>query len=99
MRGGVEEVVGEGDEGLVAYFLSERVDTHGADEFFVLDAFAVLEGYDLGISVDAFHGAVGTKSRLFFGQGVCYCDPDVPSATGCWEAECSIGTPVASGLL
>lgn len=99
MGGGVEEVFGEGDKVGVFHFLDEGVDGHGVDEFLVTNCFSIFERDDFVVGVDFLDGTVGAELSLFFGDGVGYGDPDAAGAAVSWEAEGSIGAPVAGRLL
>ena len=99
VRGGVEEVFAEGDEGFVAQFLDERVDRHGVDQFVVVDHLPTCEGDDFRVRADGFDDAVGTELGLFFGESFCYCDPDTACTPVGWETEGGVGSPVSGGLL
>lgn len=79
--------------------MDEGVDGHGADQFLVTDCFAVFECDNLIVSVDFLDRTLCAKLGLFFGDGVCYGNPDATRATISWEAEGGIRTPVASRLL
>ena len=96
---GVEEFFAEGDERFVANFLDEGVDSHGVDEFIIVDAFTVFEAHDLGVCVNALDRAMGAKLGLLFGNGICYSNPYGTCTAVSWEAEGGVGTPVAGGLL
>ncbi len=99
VRGGVEEVFAEGDEGFVAHFLDERVDAHGVDKLLVVDGFTGLEYYYFGVCVDALDGPVGTKLGLLFWKSIRNRNPDVASTAVSWETERGIWSPVAGCLL
>lgn len=97
--GAVEEVFGEGDEGLVAHFLDEGVDGHCVDEFLVLDCLAVLEGDRLCVCVDGFDRAMLAEHFVLFGDSFSDSNPDSACAAIGREAEGGVGTPVACCLL
>lgn len=97
--GAVEEVFGEGDEGLVAHLLDEGVDGHCVDEFLVLDRLAVLKGDDLCICVDGFDTALLAEHFVLLGDGLSDSNPDGASTAMGRKAEGGVGTPVACCLL
>ena len=97
--GAVEEVFGEGDEGLVAQFLDEGVDGHGVDEFLILDSLAVLEGDDLCVCVDGFDTTLLAEHLVLLGDGLSDRNPDGACASMGREAEGGVGTPIACCLL
>ena len=99
MRGAIEEVFGEGNEGGIADLLSEGVDRHRIDHLVIRNGFAILEGHSLLISIDFFNSAILAKSGLLFRKSLCNSDPDSTGTTVSWKAEGRIGSPISSGLL
>ena len=97
--GAVEEVFGEGDEGLVAHFLDEGVDGHCINEFLVLDRLAVLEGDNLCLCVDGLDTTLLAEHLVLLGYGFGDSNPDGACAAMGREAEGGVGTPIARSFL
>ena len=97
--GGVEQVLAEGDEGLVAHFLNQRVDRHGVDEFFVADCFAAFESYEFVVCVHFGYCGMRAKHGLLFRNSFSHGDPDGACSAVSRESEGGIRAPVAGCLL
>ena len=99
VSGGVEEVLAEGDEGLITHFLNERVDCHGVDKLFVADCLAAFESYEFIVCVHFGYCGMGAKHGLLFRDGFSHGNPDGACSTVSRESEGGIRAPVAGCLL
>lgn len=99
MCGGVEEVLAEGDEGLIAHFLNKRVDAHGVDKFIVADCFAAFESHEFTVCVHFGYCGMGAKHGLLFRYGFSHGDPDGTCSAVSRESEGGIRAPIAGCLL
>ena len=97
--GGVEELLAEADQLLVAHLLGEVVDRHGRDQPLIADGGAVLELDSAVVGVNLGHLALLAEAGLLLGDGIGHGDPDTTGTAVGGETERSVGTPATSGLL
>jgi hypothetical protein len=97
--GGVEELLGEADELLVAHLLGQVVDSHGVDELAVTNGGAIGHVDSLVLCVDLGYLAVLSEALLLLGKSVGDSDPNTTSTVTGGEAESSIRAPVTSNLV
>ena len=97
--GGVEELLAEGNELLVAQLLREGIHGHGGHELLVADGGAIRHGDGLVAGVDLADLALVTEAGLLLGDSVGDGNPDATGTAAGGETESSVGTPVTGGLV
>lgn len=96
--GRVEQLLGETNELLVVHGLGQEINSHGGDKLLVADGGAVLQRHRLVVGIDLGNLTLLTEAGLLLRESVGHGNPDTTSTATGGEAECSVRTPVTSGL-
>lgn len=97
--GGVEELLGGGDQVGVGHGVGQEVDGHGGDQTLVANSSTIGHFNSLAVGVDLGDLALLTEASVLLGDGVGHGNPDTTGTTASGETEGRVGTPVTSGLV